>query len=92
MMARRCLSAAWVIAACAALSGCGQRGDLYLPTPPKTAVPADSSGPKDCAQRGDNPATAGSTGAAGGGTGSAGGSGGSTGSGSNSAANCTPRN
>ena len=39
---RRALAGAGLLvtAVAALLAGCGQRGDLYLPTPQKSAVPA----------------------------------------------------
>jgi predicted small lipoprotein YifL len=40
----------------ALLAGCGQRGDLYLPTPQKTAVPVDAARPAECVGQGGDAA------------------------------------
>ncbi|MGH8207181.1 MAG: LPS translocon maturation chaperone LptM [Steroidobacteraceae bacterium] len=39
------MGGALLIAALLALAGCGQKGPLYLPTKPKTKVPAATSAP-----------------------------------------------
>lgn len=45
-----------VTAAAMLLAGCGQRGDLSLPTPQKTAVPPTAARSADCSQQGNDAA------------------------------------
>ena len=54
--ARQMLLAAATAALATVLAACGQRGDLYLPTPQKTAVPVDAARPSDCVGQGGDAA------------------------------------